>query len=265
MTSEPNPLRDVQYKNSSNFMARVTLNARFSTNPYRWTYWLFDQFDVPPNAKVLELGTGPALLWRSNANRIPQGWEITVSDFSPGMLAEACQQLKRVRGNFRCEVVDAQSIPFEDATFDMVTANHMLYHVPDIAKALGEIKRVLKPGGKFYAATNGEGNMRELSELIANYIGEPGFKIHMLKFTLENGAATIKPFFPDVTLRRHEDAMEVTEVQPIVDYVLSSSRWRLERIADAPQDFAAYIQREMDKTGSIHMSKEMGVFVATKV
>ncbi len=52
--------------------------------------------------------------------------------------------------------IDAQSIPFEDETFDAVIANHMLYHVPDRPKAIAEIKRVLKPGGRLIATTIGK-------------------------------------------------------------------------------------------------------------
>src|SRR5689334_5311139 len=105
-------LRDEQYKNSGNFMARVNLHARFSTNPYRWMDWLFDQIEAPENAKVLEVGAGPGILWRANKDRVPQGWQITLSDFSPGMVAEEQQNLHDVPGNFRYEVVDAQSIPY---------------------------------------------------------------------------------------------------------------------------------------------------------
>lgn len=45
----------------------------------------------------------------------------------------------------------------------------MLYHVPDIDKALSEIKRVLKPGGNFYVSTNGKEHMQELEKLVKNY------------------------------------------------------------------------------------------------
>ena len=53
-------------------------------------------------------------------------------------------------------VIDAQSIPFARWSFDAVIANSMLYHVPDRARALAEIQRILKPSGRFYASTIGE-------------------------------------------------------------------------------------------------------------
>ena len=87
--SDQNYLLQQQYKDASNLNARVRLHARFSTNPYHWFLWIFDQFKIPGQARVLELGCGPADLWRMNLERIPPGWDITLSDFSSGMVDQA--------------------------------------------------------------------------------------------------------------------------------------------------------------------------------
>ena len=99
---------------------------------------------LPADARILELGCGSGLLWKSSIDRIPAGWKITLSDLSPGMLDAAWRNLVVTGRTFQFKEIDAQSIPFEDETFDAVIANHMLYHVPDRGKALAEIKRVLK-------------------------------------------------------------------------------------------------------------------------
>ena len=62
--------------------------------------------------------------------------------------------------NVSIRKIDIQEIPFENETFDVVIANHMLFHVPDLNKALLEVKRVLKGNGIFYSATDGNGGMR---------------------------------------------------------------------------------------------------------
>ena len=66
---------------------------------------------------------------------------------------------------FTFEVVDAQLIPYEKHTFNVVIANYMLYHVPDLAKALSEIRRVLQPKGRLYATTVGLNQMAELRKV----------------------------------------------------------------------------------------------------
>lgn len=149
-----------QYQNSSNLNARIQLHARFSTNKYGWHRWIFDQLKIVAGSHMLELGCGPASLWSANRDRIPADWHITLSDFSEGMIENARQNLSSIQHPFSFAVIDAQTIPFADASLDVVIANHMLYHVPDRPKALAEIQRVLKPEGRLYASTVGNQHLQ---------------------------------------------------------------------------------------------------------
>ena len=87
---------------------------------------------------------------------------------------------------FRFDVVDIQNIPYEDNSFDIVIANMMLYHVPNLDKAFCEVKRVLKKDGTFYCATFGEDG---LDEGLAKMLGtEAASNESSHTFTLQNGA-----------------------------------------------------------------------------
>jgi len=108
-------------------------------------------------------------LWRKNIVRIPTTWDITLSDFSAGMVHEAQQQLRGTSHPFTFAVIDAQAIPYPEAAFDAVIANHMLYHVPDRAAALAEMKRVLKPGGHVFASTVGPRHLYEMAAFIPDH------------------------------------------------------------------------------------------------
>ena len=101
--------------------------------------------------------------------RVPQSWDVTLTDASSGMLEEARAYLENEPRTFAYEVVDAQAIPFDAASFDAVIAVHMLYHVPDQHRALREVRRVLKPEGLFYASTNGRTHMQEIGDLAAHF------------------------------------------------------------------------------------------------
>ena len=137
-----------QYGDSSNLNARIQLYTRFSNSPDDLGRWVFDRLDLPRRCRLLELGCGTASLWVGNASRVSAGWTVTLSDRSPGMLREARDNLAVKGLAFRLSVIDAQAIPLADSTLDAVIANHMLYHVPDRAKALSEIHRVLRPGAR---------------------------------------------------------------------------------------------------------------------
>ncbi|HET9221133.1 MAG TPA: class I SAM-dependent methyltransferase [Roseiflexaceae bacterium] len=249
-----------QYHNAANLNARIQLHTRFSTNAYGWHPWIFDQFKIAPHSRVLELGCGPARLWTQNSARIPEEWDITLSDFSAGMLEEARRNLAGVRRRFSFEVIDAQSIPFEDASFDAVIANHMLYHVPARAKALSEIRRVLRPGGRFYASTVGAAHLREIGELVRRFDPQIIFGIgDEASFTLENGAQQLAPYFSNVAVYRYDDALIVTEAEPLIAYVLSG-RVGAALEGDRVAEFAAFVQRELAQHGTIHITKDSGLF-----
>ena len=113
--SDQEYLMSEQYRDASNLAARMQLHSHFSVNVYGWHQWVFDQLDLPPQSRILELGCGPAWLWRDNLDRIPEGWDITLSDFSPGMLRQAQSNLRDSQGCFDYSEIDAQSIPHEDA------------------------------------------------------------------------------------------------------------------------------------------------------
>src|SRR5215469_9881293 len=82
-----------QYKDGTNYDARVELSRRFSVNKYGFNRWIFDHFKLNEGSKILELGSGLGLLWLGNRRRIPASWLITLTDFSPGMLQESRQRL----------------------------------------------------------------------------------------------------------------------------------------------------------------------------
>jgi ubiquinone/menaquinone biosynthesis C-methylase UbiE len=247
-------LRD-QYRTSGNLQARIDFHVRFRTNPYDWPLWVFDHLRVPAEARVLEIGCGVGSLWLENRSRIPIGWEIFLSDLSAGMLAQARRNLD----TSRLAALDAQALPFPDGRFDAVIANHMLYHVPDRPKALAEIRRVLKPGGRIYAATGGFDQFRELIEMVRRF--DPGLVLWEGRgpdsFVLETGAEQLAPWFSEVTLHRYDDALEVTEVAPLVEYVASKVTPSPERKAA----FARFAEEEMARLGGVlRVSKDYGLF-----
>jgi SAM-dependent methyltransferase len=253
-------LREEQYKTADNLNARIALHARFAQDSYPWHRWVFDQLRLPETARILELGAGPARLWAENLDRIPPGWEITVSDFSPGMVAQAQQNLAEAGRAFQLEQIDAQAIPFPDATFDAVIANHMLYHVPDRAKALAEIRRVLRPGGQFYATTVGDRHMGELDELAAPFGAELDMATEANRFTVQTGGVELARVFDSVECRVRENMLVVPEVEPLVAYVNSGSPLTPEAAAGLRAEAA----RRIAADGAVRITTESGIFIAQR-
>ena len=255
-----------QYRTDANLNARIDLHRRFTANPYPWHRWVFDHLALPADARILELGCGPGDLWRENAERIPAGWNITLTDFSEGMVTAAQRNLIETGCAFTFKQADAQDLPFEAGAFDAVIANHMLYHVPDRPRAFTEIRRALKPGGQLYAATNGERHMMELWQLLEPYI--PDCYARALAaaggFLLENGAAQLEAGgFVNATLYNRPDALEITEVEPLIAYIQSSNTLMNHAWTEAELDaIHAEVTARIAAGGTFHVSKVAGLFMA---
>jgi ubiquinone/menaquinone biosynthesis C-methylase UbiE len=188
--------------------------------------------------RVLEVGCG----WGQLATRIERelGCEVVAVDLSPRMV-----DLARERG-VDARVADVQELPFQGEQFDAAVAAWMLYHVPDLDRGLGELARVLRPGGHLFAVTNSERHLSELWELV------DGYRDHVIGFSAENGAAA---------LERHFVQVERYDVQPTVvfrdhaaarDYI-SSSVTRA-HLADRLPTFA----------GPLRATRATAVFTAEK-
>lgn len=256
-------LKNDQYKDSSNLDARALIHQRFSTNQYGWFKWVFDTLlKLPADARILELGCGHGLLWKENADRIPDGWKITLSDLSPGMLDAAWRNLVVTGRTFQFKEFDAQHIPFEDGTFDAVIANFMLYHVPDRSKALREIMRVLEPGGRLLAATVGNNHMREATHWTQQVSRESPLPFSV-PFTLENGLDQLSSLFSKVGLARYPDSLRVTELKPLVAYILSNVPAG-DLVESELLNLEMELKKELETKGEIHVAKDSGLFEAIK-
>jgi ubiquinone/menaquinone biosynthesis C-methylase UbiE len=187
------------------------------------------------------------------------------------MLREARQQLHACGHPLQFVVSDVQALPFADGCFEAVIANHMLYHVPNRAAAYHEIRRVLKPGGRLYAATSSRDHLRELDDLmnmfrLSGFQGpETGSLISDRRlstgFNLEHGASELTQWFSSVILHRYDGALVVLEVEPLVAYVRS----RGYLTEDALARFQRYVEAHIERDGPIHIRKDGGMFEAHRL
>jgi SAM-dependent methyltransferase len=262
---DPAYLRTEQYRTAENLDARMQFHARFSTRINPWHSWVFDRLPLSPECRVLEIGCGAGTLWRENAPRIPEDWEVLLSDLSPGMLERARQNLRDATPYFCFSAADAQALPFPDTAFDVVIANHMLYHVPDRPRALAEIRRVLQPGGRLFASVGSQTHSREITRLAQRF--DPSLTLWEGRgpgsgsFTLETGHAELAPWFSEIAVHRYVDILLVDEAGPLVAYVASFAPMPDERRAA----FALFVAAELERQeGSLRIPKENGLFEAVR-
>ena len=189
-------LRDVQYGNGAKLDVRSHLHRTYSTSPIPLAQFEALLTDWPATATVLECGCGTGRFWKAEA--LPRSLQLTLTDLSPGMVDEASE---RARSNgFEAvtgQACDIQALPFDDARFDIVVANHMLYHVPDPDLGVAEIARVMQPDGVALIATNGFGHMMEINEALADVFGSHAEGLYDV-FGIDTGEARLRERFASV-------------------------------------------------------------------
>ena len=220
---------------------------------------------MPASAQVLEVGSGSGLLWSTNLSKIPVGWQVILSDISPGMLIGCCTSLAPKQDQFNFEVCNAMDIPFPSGRFDAIIVNHMLYHLPDRGLAFTEIVRALKPAGTFYAATNGETHLLEMDTLIEQNCPKTEAFIPLNRvsdFTLENGKDQLAPWFRQVERRLYQDSLEVTEAEPLVAYIRSMLPQDSEQgVNSSSPRLDMVIRQRIEQEGCFHIQKSSGIFI----
>jgi SAM-dependent methyltransferase len=215
--NDPDLVR-AEYADESRFAARAAAwSSATGPDPRQVAFDAVAEF-AP--RRVLEVGSGQGEL----AERIVRetGAEVVAVDQSERMV-----ELARARG-VDARVGDVQSLPFEDASFDCALAAWMLYHVPDLDRALAELARMLRRGGRLVAVTNSE---KSLHELWAQF-GERARRVHT--FSAENGEPPLRRHFSRVERRECVGSVTFPDWGAARRYVASSVT-RAELADDLPR------------------------------
>lgn len=251
-----------QYKNSTNINIRIKLHEKYSINPIHWFEWMFSQYHLDNGMKVLEIGCGNGELWQRNQKNIPN-IQLTLTDISQGMLDDAKNRLKDIKDiDYQC--FDCHQIPYDNQTFDIVIANHVLFYVQDIEQVLKEINRVLKNDGIFYCSTYGKKHMKEITDLIKEF--NPKITLSNIKlydvFGLENGKIILEPYFKKIETLIHDDYLLVNDVNDIINYILSCHGNQNEFILKDYESFKRYMEKKVKN--EIKITKAAGIFICRK-
>jgi ubiquinone/menaquinone biosynthesis C-methylase UbiE len=210
-------LRESQYKTDVNLAARQSIYAyqRPRIDLARETIGLAA---LGGQEVVADVGCGNGRYLAELARRGHAGPVLGV-DMSPGMLLAARSGAPRAS----LMVADAMALPVRDAATDLTLVMHMLYHVPDPERAVRELRRITRPGGRVIVGLNGTDHLRELRGLITEALASLGRAPVRPReqISLDAGEQLLRSQFASVTRHDFESQLRVPDAEPIAAYVRS--------------------------------------------
>ncbi|KAK4159059.1 methyltransferase type 11 [Cladorrhinum sp. PSN259] len=255
-----------QYASTSDKLAARLAIHNYNTYAEPWFSWALAR--IPKTGDILEVGAGTGALWESaSPDALAEATSLTLTDFSPAMCETIRSSSSINHPNLKVVQCDATSLPFPDASFDVVVANHMLYHVDDPSVALREFARVLRPNGALIVALNGLDHLDELLDIGAK-VGRPSTIRNQARITAETAIERITGlgglFAEDsITSERFPGAFRVPDAKPVLDYLDSLGE---EGLGEKETGIAREIVEErIKKEGHFEVTKNMVLFRARRV
>lgn len=272
MTSqrEPNVVKR-QYSSDENLRIRHETHDKYTIPKKNFVEWAVSCLQLQGHERVLDIGCGPGLYF-TKLREVHPDIDYYGVDLMPAMLAN------HPAGANRLSVGDVQTLPFAAGLFDVVMANHMLYHVEDVESAIKEIRRVLKPGGMIMVATNSLNTMPELQVLMRRAIvlltrqGAAQVRAPALPsdhFALENGTRVLARHFYAVVRYDLPSALVFPDVEPAITYLESTRDLREAQLPpDVNWDDVMMIMRQqinqlIKHLGELVINKQTGLLVAS--
>jgi SAM-dependent methyltransferase len=269
---DPRVLREQEYADDSHLDVRRRTHQLYTLEPVDFGRWTLERLAWHGEERVLDVGCGPGDLLLQMARRHP-GWQALVGfDLSAGMAAQA---MERTQGQqVRFLMADAQSVPFPDETYDVVMARHMLYHVPDIDRALSEAARVLRPQGRILVTTNSAHTMPEYQALMEGAARRfPGMERRERvtdRFSVENAPVFLEPYFDAVETHILRGTLRFPSAQPLLEYFAShrSLTMRDDHTDSEWQAILDFVRAEVEsvtaRSGHFDVSKITGAVVGVR-
>ncbi len=266
-----------QYLTDELLRTRQQIHEQYTLPRIDFAAWVLSNVVWRGDEAVLDLGCGNGRYYAAMADIAGR-----IDAFNPryvGMdLAADMMHSHAARPMGVLNVGDATRLPFATSSFDLVMANHMLYHVTDIDGAIREVKRVLKPDGLFLATTNSTQSLPELQVLLRRAIilltRENSSSVQAPAplsdlFALENGTRRLSRHFYAVRRADLPSQLVFTDLEPLMAYIETTRSVREPQLpADVHWDDVMAIMRQqithlIGHLGELAINKLNGVLIAS--
>jgi SAM-dependent methyltransferase len=240
--------------------------VRYATDPPIAVATLLDAVRpaATPGARIAELGFGPGWFLEEMLAAFPDASILGLDMSRPAVTAAKTQFADRIR----LLLGDIERLPFRERSFDAITSNWTLYFMRDIDAALAEIRRCIRPGGVFVAATVAPDHMIEFDEMAAaavrRALGRERDADISARFNTETGMGPMRAAFGDVELREYDGEMVLPDIDTLMLLWPGYGPQLVDEEEDAAArtEFARLASEIFARDGRMRFTRHDGVFVA---
>jgi SAM-dependent methyltransferase len=237
-----------------------------------WAGPVADAAGIRTGSNVLDVGCGTGVLAREALRRVGQEGRVVGLDLNTGMLAVAA----RTEPNVEWRQGDAASLPFEDASFDVVVSQFALMYFPDRVASLREMWRTLAPGGRLavasWAPIDHARGYEILVDIAAGQCGREAADVLAAPFVLGDPAELGKLYadsgIPRANVTLHEGSIQFPSVTEFIRIEVKGSPLADMLSDDTMQALAAESEDAlvefMVPSGAIVMPMDAHIVTATK-
>jgi len=258
---------------SKDLQARIDIHKQYGSRDI--DQWMLELLQPARGSRILDVGCGSGKQLLAFYNYLQGEAEITGGDVSQELLAEARRASESAGGRIRILELDFNK-PFDlpDGSFDLVSCCFAIYYAADISFTIGEMHRVLKPGGRLFTTGPMPDNKRLFYDIIREATGHP---IPPMPGSSRYGSeilSVLRQRFREVEVHIFENPLAFESVEPFLTYTrasLSEDRRLWTPLFQGKDEFEAVLgkieavaTRRLARDGRLVMTKVVGGFIAHK-
>lgn len=271
--------RDSYFTDTSKLDAKQLVHDRFRTNPQALHDHLIGALDLRGTEELLDLGCGNGEILARIRPYLAAG-HLTAFDIAPAALEAARQRLDGVATP--CEFVEGTADDlsvFANDSFDRVMAVYMAHYVTDLDACFAEVRRVLRPGGRFVLATDRTDSMVEMWNVHFAALRDMNAPEMLFRATpkgrisLSNGTGQLTPYFASVERVDWQDQLQFGKVDAFMAFYRScnhccaSSKPGMDLppafFTELEERVHARVQAAIEKVGYFALTKYTGHFICS--
>jgi SAM-dependent methyltransferase len=252
---------------SDTLRVRQAIHEKYTVPKVDFPAWVLSNYAWRGDECVLDVGSGAGMYYQP-LREVAPNVEYHAVDISQSLLR--AHPALNGQGALMTQA-DAQRLPYATDQFDVVMANHMLYHLDDVDQGLQEIRRVLKPDGVLIVATNSQQSMPELHVLMRRAIilltrtGSTHIQPPLPSsdaFALESGCRKLSKYFYGVVRYDLPGSLVFHDSEPLITYIEST---RPDREPQLPPDVQWDAMMAIMKQQINHLLNHLGELVINKL